>query len=116
MESKKLAAPMNREVGSSKSYSMLKTSETYIETMGIDVPSNRKLLAYNRVRKVWQQLICLFIKEFALDILSLNHNLHISDNLIVECFSGRMYCDAHERRMPVKEVARKKEGKTSYKI
>ena len=53
MESNKLAAPMNRDIGSSKSYSGLKTSETYIETMGIDVPSNRKLLAYNRVRKVW---------------------------------------------------------------
>lgn len=52
-ESNKLAASMNREVGSSKSYSGLKTLETYIETMGIDVPSNRKLLAYNRVTKVW---------------------------------------------------------------
>ena len=30
----------------------LKTLETYIETMGIDVPSNRHLLAYNRVGKV----------------------------------------------------------------
>ena len=54
MESNKLAVTMNRDIGSSKSYSGLKTSETYIETMGIDVPSNRKLLAYNRVRKVWQ--------------------------------------------------------------
>ena len=53
METNKLAAPMNRDVGISKSYNGLKTSETYIETMGIDVPSNRKLLAYNRVRKVW---------------------------------------------------------------
>ena len=54
MESNKLAVTLNRDIGSSKSYSGLKTSETYIETMGIDVPSNRKLLAYNRVRKVWQ--------------------------------------------------------------
>ena len=54
MESKKLAVPMNRDVGSTKSYSGLKTSETFIETMGIDVPSNRKLLAYNRVKKVRQ--------------------------------------------------------------
>ena len=30
----------------------LKTLETYIETMGIDVPPNRYLLAYNRVGKV----------------------------------------------------------------
>ena len=30
----------------------LKTLETYIEKMGIDVPSNRHLLAYNRVSKV----------------------------------------------------------------
>ena len=30
----------------------LKTLETYIETMGIDVPSNKYLLAYNRVGKV----------------------------------------------------------------
>ena len=52
-ESNKLAALVNRNVGISKSYSGLRTSETYIETMGIDVPSNRKLLAYNRVRKVW---------------------------------------------------------------
>ena len=51
-ESNKLAVPMNRDVGSTKSYSGLKTSETFIETMGIDVPSNRKLLAYNRVKKV----------------------------------------------------------------
>ena len=53
IECNKLAAPINRDMGSSKSYSGLKTLETYIETMGIDVPSNRKLLAYNRVRKVW---------------------------------------------------------------
>ena len=69
MESNKLAAPMNREVGSSKSYSGLKTLETFIETMGIDVPSNRKLLAYNRVRKVWQQLICFFIKDTGYTII-----------------------------------------------
>ena len=30
----------------------LKTLETYIETMGIDVPSKRNLLAYNKVSKV----------------------------------------------------------------
>ena len=30
----------------------LKTLETYVETMGIDVPSNRHLLAYNKVSKV----------------------------------------------------------------
>ena len=30
----------------------LKTLETYVETMGIDVPSNRHLLAYNKVGKV----------------------------------------------------------------
>ena len=30
----------------------LKTLETYVETMGIDVPSNKYLLAYNRVGKV----------------------------------------------------------------
>ena len=40
-----------------------------------------------------------------LDILPLNYNLHIYDNLIVECVSGRMYCDAHERKTPAKEVA-----------
>ena len=42
-----------KNVSSSKLYS-LKTLETFIETMGIDVPSNRHLLAYNRVSKVWQ--------------------------------------------------------------
>ena len=46
----------------------------------------------------------LFIFD-ALDILSLNYSLHIYDNLIVECVSGRMYCDAHERKTPAKEVA-----------
>ena len=60
IENNKFAAPVNRNVGSSKSCSGLKTLETYIETMGIDVPSNRKLLAYNRIKKVWQWLICFF--------------------------------------------------------
>ena len=40
-----------KNVSCSKLYS-LKTLETFIETMGIDVPSNRHLLAYNRVSKV----------------------------------------------------------------
>ena len=40
-----------KNVPSSNSYS-LKTLETFIETMGIDVPSKRHLLAYNRVSKV----------------------------------------------------------------
>ena len=39
----------------------LKTLETYIETMGIDVPSNRQLLAYNRVGKVCLALIEFFV-------------------------------------------------------
>ena len=40
-----------KNVSNSSSHS-LKTLETFIETMGIDVPSNRHLLAYNRVSKV----------------------------------------------------------------
>ena len=35
----------------------LRTLETVIETMGIDVPSNRYLLAYNRVGKVKHYLL-----------------------------------------------------------
>ena len=53
-------APVNRNEATSSAAknnsvstpNTLKTLETYIEKMGIDVPSNRHLLAYNRVSKV----------------------------------------------------------------
>ena len=44
-------ANSGKNVSNSSSHS-LKTLETFIETMGIDVPSKRYLLAYNRVSKV----------------------------------------------------------------
>ena len=48
----------------------LKTLETYIETMGIDVPSKRHLLAYNKVSKVIiydkSAIILLYIKIYML--------------------------------------------------
>ena len=37
---------------SDSTFTSLKTLETYIEPLGIDVPSEKRLLAYNRVGKV----------------------------------------------------------------